>query len=557
MIKIILKEQKEPVKIDLNLIVDTIKEYDPSINIISIYHYGSSFTGEYGKTFKDTYGDIDIGVVVDRPLDEDAWYDSEQYEFLATENYDVSLTHKDSEIWEPRKLIHGQQSLNERRSDIKYEKAISFMMKELLNPDNLTEFKMLLSKQFAAGYFQCYFAQVKEEAKQNLDKKYEEYLRTTNDLSAMASPLIKSFEAFKQVFDEFLVIFAPKDANPQAGATMSVDGKLTIYVSQWRAEEVFGIDQNTSKEEIELLKINFRRTAFPKDVLVHWLENPDSTFETILHHELTHYLNSLRSGDRQGLKRKPYRAKGGNKQFDTSTTEYINSTEEIQARFGEVESYMNYIIHKTPDQDNISYQLLYRLGMKQKEQFMRTFFYNFICPPPSLNPTSRAYWLGYNIKNKKRIINRVADVYENFANREPADNLLAVINHMKTSYPLFDINKYPPIVLDNPPTVDESSLPVDRESYPEDLKRDLNRRALNTRLMAYKLNKQDKGHQRPPVQQRTDDAERSEIEKMNAILSKTYKNNFSPEAKAAQKPIVKNDQEAGSIKKFFKSLLGL
>lgn len=556
MIKIILKEQKEPVKLDLNLIVDTIKEYDPSINIISIYHYGSSFTGEYGKTFKDTYGDIDVGVVVDRPLDEDAWYDSEQYEFLATENYDVSLTHKDSEIWEPRKLIHGQQSLNERRSDIKYEKAIAFMMKELLNPDNLIEFRMLLSKEFAAGYFQCYFAQIKEEAKQNLDKKYEEYLRTTNDLSAMASPLIKSFEAFKRVFDEFLVIFAPKDANPQAGATMSADGKLTIYVSQWRAEEVFAVDQNTSKEEIELLKINFRQTAFPKDVLVHWLENPDPTFETILHHELTHYLNSLRSGDRQGLKRRQYRAKGGNKQFDTSTLEYINSTEEIQARFGEVESYMNYIIHKVPDQDNISYQLLYRLGMKQKEQFMNTFFYNFICPPPSLNGMSRAYWLGYNIKNKKRIIKRVSDVYDNFSSREPEDNLLAVINHMKTSYPLFDVKKYPPIVLENPAGVYDDFLPVDRESYPEDLKRDLNKRALNTRLSAYKLDKQDKEYKRKAAQQRSD-SEKNDIEAMNAILSKTHRNNFSPEARAARETITKNNQEAGSIKNFFKSLLGV
>jgi hypothetical protein len=103
-----LKEQKEPVRIDLNLIIDTIKEYDPSINIIRIYHYGSSYTGEYGKTYKDTYGDIDIGVVLSKSLDEDAWYDSEQYEFLSTENYDVSLTHKDSEIWEPRKLIAGK-----------------------------------------------------------------------------------------------------------------------------------------------------------------------------------------------------------------------------------------------------------------------------------------------------------------------------------------------------------------------------------------------------------------------------------------------------------------
>jgi hypothetical protein len=191
--------------------------------------------------------------------------------------------------------------------------------------------------------------------------------------------------------------------------------------------------------------------------------------------------------------------------------------------------------------------------MKQKEQFMRTFFYNFTCPPQQINPIGREYWINYTDKNKKRILNRISDVFDNFANREHADNLLSVVNHMRTSYPLFDVKKYPPIILQNPREIYDDYLDVDRESYPESLRNNLNKRGLDARLRAYKLEKDYKKKQEMAKSIKQDTG----VQDMNKILANMHKNNFSPEAREKRTEISKNEQEAGSIKKFFKSLLGL
>jgi len=105
--KIVETFQKPTINVDL--VMQAIQEYAEengiTLDILKIYHYGSSYTGNFGKTHTDTYGDIDIGVIVSSELDENAWYDSQQYEELKSQDYDVSLTNEDKEIWEPREMI--------------------------------------------------------------------------------------------------------------------------------------------------------------------------------------------------------------------------------------------------------------------------------------------------------------------------------------------------------------------------------------------------------------------------------------------------------------------
>ena len=52
--------------------------------------------------------------------------------------------------------------------------------------------------------------------------------------------------------------------------------------------------------------------------------------KTVLDHEVAHFINAIRANG------EGFRSKGGMKQFETGTQEYIDSTEEIQARIIQV-----------------------------------------------------------------------------------------------------------------------------------------------------------------------------------------------------------------------------
>jgi predicted nucleotidyltransferase len=479
MIKIKLVEQKEPVKLDLNLIVDTIKEYDPSINIVSIYHYGSSFTGEYGKTHKDTYGDIDIGVVVDKPLDEDDWYKGEQYEFLSTENYDVSLTHDDSEIWEPRKLIYGkqltEQVINERTSNKLYNNIFAFFDRYMFNFDYLEEPKFSIQHRMfydKGGYFPCPVYVTSIDASKFPTQKeeielYETYKRITGDTT-----IIKDRNELSFIMADFTIVFAPKGVVQGAGADMSNDGTLRIYVNDWYYEKDINAARNPALEQM----------APTKDEIKKIFKYKNQNFRMLLRHELYHYINALRSG------KKGFRSKGGMKQFDSSTKEYSNSTEEIQARIAEYSELIEFII-QIPYQDipPAEHQIAYHLALGNKNKFIRSFFYNIIFSNDYKWGHHKKYWVEYTIQNKRRIINRLAGLFDDYTGDRGVlgdilDNYrMSKVKYLPRSYPDIDMNS-------TELKFNIASLPVDRESLPKEMQNRFAKSDLNARLSLQRFN---------------------------------------------------------------------
>lgn len=474
-----LKEEKEPVKLDLNLIVDTIKEYDPSINIVSIYHYGSSFTGEYGKTHKDTYGDIDIGVVVDKPLDEDDWYNSEQYEFLSTENYDVSLTHDDSEIWEPRKLIQGQQLseqiLKERATDSIYSSVYKFLSKYLFNFDYLTEPKFSIQHQMfydQYGYFPCpvYVASLNPDlfpTSKEEKELYEIYKQMTGD-----TKFIKDYVQLMFFMSDFTFVFAPKDARPDSGADMSKDGTMRIYIKDW----FYNIEDNRQYPDQTILE----QMAPGKNEIKQIFNNKTKNMNYIIHHELAHFINALRSG------KKDFRSKGGLKQFTPSNKEYSNSTEEMQARISEYDEYLKNIVSLNYSEVGVQeFQILYHLAVKNKTNFIRAFFYSVLFSVYSELGHKR-YWDEYTKENKKRMLNRVGDLYEIFKDEH------GVIDDIKRRMERGELKflpvKYPDIDMEGKNAeVHPYTLQPDYSALPQKLQRDFSRNNLKTKLSLKKL----------------------------------------------------------------------
>lgn len=106
MIKITIKENNKNIpKINTDYILNIVKTFINTKYIKGIYHYGSSYTGVYGKSHKDTYGDIDIAIVSKVPVDEDSWFNSDEYEQLKNQEYDTIIVTDEKEIPGPFKQI--------------------------------------------------------------------------------------------------------------------------------------------------------------------------------------------------------------------------------------------------------------------------------------------------------------------------------------------------------------------------------------------------------------------------------------------------------------------
>jgi len=194
--------------------------------------------------------------------------------------------------------------LKERKTDVLYENITEFFLKfirELSNFYDIKDYKWALdlTDEDAGGTFAYLFKTRPESVDEEL---FEEYQAMTQDETIMSD-----FETFKEALTRFEVMVVWDLRGGDAAADMSTGGRMRLSAPHIGLKEQ-QFDEFTTKQ-------------------IHaQIQQAISEVSEILDHELTHYLNAIRSGH------KPYRAPGGQKQFSPETQEYIDSTEEIQAR---------------------------------------------------------------------------------------------------------------------------------------------------------------------------------------------------------------------------------
>jgi len=128
----------------------------------------------------------------------------------------------------------------------------------------------------------------------NLWKEYRKAFPQEEDIIFKSE---KHFEKWVGQIKIYITYSHPEDPGCCAG-DMGSDGKMRLYIG----------------DKVDKLSIN---------EIVKYIQN---TFRTVFVHEGTHYLNAIRaSGEWR-------RSAGGPRQFDSKTQEYVDSTEEIQAK---------------------------------------------------------------------------------------------------------------------------------------------------------------------------------------------------------------------------------
>jgi len=209
--------------------------------------------------------------------------------------------------------------LEERKTDVLYENITEFFSKFIRDLNNFYDIKdyvwnLGLTDEDTGAQFAFLFKTRPESVDEEL---FEEYQAMTQDKIIMSD-----FETFKEALTKFEVMVVWDLRGGEAAGDMGPGGRMRLSASH-----------------IGLKEQQF--DAFTTKQIHAQIQQAISEVSEILDHELTHYLNAIRSGH------KPYRAPGGQKQFNPETQEYIDSTEEIQARvIAAIKSFKDSAVYK-------------------------------------------------------------------------------------------------------------------------------------------------------------------------------------------------------------------
>jgi len=186
------------------------------------------------------------------------------------------------------------------------------------------------------------------------DDKYETYKEVTGDNGI----IIRDNSDLEDMLSKFTISVYPKEARSDGAlGDMNNNGELRIFLQNW--DYRLELDQKKLLEDIK----NYLGS---KDFL-----------GNLLPHELGHYINALRSANKNKGEPVIYRARTRTRnpalQFQGGTTEYRDSTEEIQASFTAFESYLNNLLDEEK-LDGYELALLTSIGIKDQKKFIELAF---------------------------------------------------------------------------------------------------------------------------------------------------------------------------------------
>lgn len=188
--------------------------------------------------------------------------------------------------------------------------------------------------------------------KPSYNPSYEEYKKINPDDNGL---IIRNQRDLEDFLSEIKIQVFPKSKNKILGS-MSTDGVLSIFNRKWIDEK-----EKPSPEEIK---------AYIKEVKTR-----------LIPHEIGHYINAWRSSHRTGVavdRREKTRGKNLNLFRDGSSQEYVESTEEIQARIAEFIIFLENLLETPVDQkvllNGVELELLYALAKKDFERFYDAVF---------------------------------------------------------------------------------------------------------------------------------------------------------------------------------------
>jgi hypothetical protein len=274
------------------------------------------------------------------------------------------------------------------------------------------------------------------------EELYKKYIEISGDTNGNIVP---DLESLKNIIGQFSIAIFPRNTRTTADATMSSEGTLNFYMSSWQVPDTFFSSPNSQNANINAPLEYIIRTRVPSVEQVMAELNRYGGLRTILIHELTHYINAIRANGAH------YRAKGGVKQFDSRTDQYINSTEEQQARFVEnyerFDSFMSR--YKLDDLYSDHYNIVYYIATDNAEQFIRCYFWIALAPFEN-------YAQYLTRQNRQRFIKRLYDIFNHYRDtRHPLVMAMAEDLRARSKEPRYKVEIYDPI----PIATDQSAKP--------------------------------------------------------------------------------------------------
>ena len=271
------------------------------------------------------------------------------------------------------------------------------------------------------------------------DKLYSDYLRISGDNKG---DIIPDLATLDNVISAFHVMIFPRNTYRDAQASMDDRGMMNIYFVGWEVPTgAFQRPTGLTAEMINSPLPDVWLQGAPDEAGVRDILRKQNGLASIVSHELTHYINSFRSG---GLN---YRSAGGDKQFNPNNQEYTDSTEEEQARFIQYINRFDGFISKRELDDlyGDSYSLMYYLAMGNPQQFINGFYQNIIKVETSDTADNLSG------PNRKRLLKRISDVYNHYRDiRHPLLIALAQDVVRRNGQPRFPLVQFEPIPQINP-----------------------------------------------------------------------------------------------------------
>ena len=306
-------------------------------------------------------------------------------------------------------LENWRRYLNERVSDVLYNKIGDYFVKLLKAQASGKE------KYFYEVSEDRYFDSIpgrnsnnawyimKYRPKRSGREDYENYLSMTGDETIMPTYL-----SWAKNMNTFTVAFIPQENRPKAAADMSSDGWMNLY---------FHLAKMSKAEDQD-------REEWIMRELRHYLEVSNN--RSTIRHEITHWLNAIRSNIDRPDMRAPIRVSGvggreGAMRARTGgTDEYAQSTEELQARLSQVfESLKDLYTRGIPNwpavkAGHISPQEAENYLISIKENDPKLFINQIL-----KNMAGPLYVKKLGKKDKHRLIKRLFEMFEYFRDNGP------------------------------------------------------------------------------------------------------------------------------------------
>jgi hypothetical protein len=262
---------------------------------------------------------------------------------------------------------------------------------------------------------------------------YSEYVAYTSDDGSQTKgkPIIWEY-SYNKIFSQLSFHIVPYINDATAG--MSSDGTYVLYKNDWVIDRDLLVGQKN----------------IPREQLVKGMPSPDGAMRLILEqiktksvvfaHEITHLANLLRSG---GI---AYRAKGGDKQFQVGSKEYVDSTEELHAFQIESETYLRNTLKETDIKkiyETYASDFIYFLALRNKIKFMRAFFWAVVVDRFGIQA-----WNNMKTETKRRLVKSLDVMYDRHAgSKEPAVRKMVKYLASTGNRPEYPPRKYPAIPL--------------------------------------------------------------------------------------------------------------